>query len=99
MPDYLWPTDDGWPYPDAGSDATDHSASLDEDLMMVRSRPAHLLDGLSDLERQVITAHYGLDGQAPRTMKELHDELGLSRWELREALGAGLQKLRASLRD
>lgn len=103
MSNFTWPTDDGWPYPDgggeAGNDATDHTADLDEDLIMLRSRPAHLYDDLNEVERRVIRAHYGLDGQAPRSMKQLHAELGLSRAELREALGSGLHKLRSSLRD
>ena len=48
-------------------------------------------------ERKVITAHYGLEGQAPRTMKELHTEMGLPRAELRDVLGTGLAKLRTEL--
>ena len=99
MPNYLWPSEDGWPYQDANPDVPDHSADLDDDLVMLRSRPSHLYDSLTELERQVIRAHYGLDGQAPRTMKQLRADTGLSRAELREALGSGLQKLRSSLAD
>ena len=45
----------------------------------------------------MITAHYGLEGQLPHTMKELHAEMGLPRAELRDALGTGLAKLRTEL--
>jgi hypothetical protein len=33
----------------------------------------------------------------PRTMKELHNDLGVTRADLREALGSGLAKLRTQL--
>ena len=94
-----WPTDDGWPYPDAAVDATDHAAEIDDDLVMLRSGPDYFMDSLDDLERQVTSAHYRLDGNPPKTMKQLHADLGLCRAELREVLGSGLQKLRASLRE
>ena len=96
MGTFLWPAEDGWPYPDAGPELTDPSADPDEDLLSLHARCPHLFDGLDDLERQVIFRHYGLDGQPPRSMKELHADLGLSRAELRDALGAGLQKLRTN---
>ena len=63
--------------------------------------PGETTDGrvelLDPLERKVITAHYGLEGQSPRTMKELHTEMGLPRAELRDVLGTGLAKLRTGL--
>ena len=49
------------------------------------------------LERQIITAHYGLDGQPARSMKQLHADLGVPRADLRQALGTGLAKLRSEL--
>jgi DNA-directed RNA polymerase sigma subunit (sigma70/sigma32) len=67
--------------------------------MVLRGAGSHLFDLLDPLERQVITAHYGLDGAAPRTMKELHHAMGLPRTELREALAGGLAKLRISLSE
>lgn len=93
----FWPRDDGWPYPDGREDLPDLDSNIDEDAIVLRGAGPHLFDLLDPLERQVITAHYGLDGSPPRTMKELHHEMGLPRTELREALAGGLAKLRVSL--
>ena len=91
------PAEDGWPYPDGRAEVTDPRSELDDDLLLLRAPSPHLFEELDDLERQVITAHYGLNGRPARTMKQLHAELGLSRAELRDALGSGLEKLRARL--
>ncbi|TML41335.1 MAG: hypothetical protein E6G27_07475 [Actinobacteria bacterium] len=96
MSSYVWPSDDGWPYPDTAREVVDPGADMDEDLIWLRMRP-HLLDGLAPLERQVIAARFGLGGQPIRSMKELHAETGLARSELREAMGSGLAKLRLNL--
>ena len=99
MRPYLWP-EDGWPYPDSKrSELADLDATIDDDVMVLRGMGKRLFDYLDPLERQVITAHYGLDGSPPRTMKELHHDTGLPRAELREALAAGLAKLRVTLAE
>lgn len=97
MRTFLWPSEDGWPYPDGGAEVTDPADDIDYDLVSFKAPPPHLLDDLEPLEREVVTRHYGLNGVAPRTMKELHLEMGLSRAELRDALGAALTKLRVQL--
>ena len=99
MPTFLWPAEDGWPYPDGDRETTDPSADIDDDTVSLLASAPHLFDGLEPLEREVIVSHYGMNGQPPRTMKQLHAELGLSRAELRETLGSGLHKLRAQLRS
>lgn len=93
---YLWPSDEGWPYPDGGAEVEDPDAILDDDALVLRTMPPHLFDTLDPLERRVITSHYGLDGGPPRSMKQLHVDLGLSRAEVREALAGGLAKLRTT---
>lgn len=98
MRSYLWP-EDGWPYPDSKAELPDLDSNIDEDAMVLRGLGPRLFELLDPLERQVITAHYGLDGSPPRTMKELHHEMGLSRADLREALASGLAKLRSSLAE
>jgi len=98
MRPYLWP-EDGWPYPDPKVELPDLDATIDDDAMVVRGMGPRLMEFLDPLERQVITLHYGLDGSAPRTMKELHHEMGLSRTELRDALAGGLAKLRSTLAE
>jgi DNA-directed RNA polymerase sigma subunit (sigma70/sigma32) len=93
-----WPTDDGWPYADTVGEVPDPDGEVDDDLLSLRVPATHLLDRLDPLERKVITAHYGIGGP-PRSMKELHSELGLPRDELRGLLGSGLAKLRTQLGD
>ena len=99
MATFLWPAEDGWPYPDETAEVTDPSADVDDDLLSLHAGSLHLLDELAPVERQVVTAHYGLDGRAPRTMKELRNETGMSRSEVRQVLVTGLEKLRARMRD
>ena len=45
MSSYVWPSDDGWPYPDTAREVVDPDAELDEDLIWLRMRP-HLIDAL-----------------------------------------------------
>ena len=98
MSSFVWPNDDGWPYPDTEGETIDLDAGVDDDVLTLQAAPSHLFEHLDPLERQVITAHYGLDGQPARSMKQLHTELGLPRADLRQVLGTGLAKLRAELR-
>ena len=98
MRSYLW-SEDGWPYPDSKAELPDLDSNIDEDAIVLRGLGPRLFEFLDPLERQVITAHYGLDGSPPRTMKELHHEMGLPRAELREALAGGLAKLRTTLAE
>lgn len=94
MRTFLWPAEGGWPYPDTGREVADPQAEMDDDVVSLHAASAHLFDGLSDVERQVIAAHYGLDGHTACSMKELHTQMGMSRAELRDVLGSGLGKLR-----
>ena len=98
MSSFLWPNDEGWPYPDTMGETVDLDATTDDETLCLKTAPTRLFDHLDPLERAVITAHYGLEGKLPRTMKELHAEMGLPRTELRDALGTGLAKLRTELR-
>ena len=93
-----WQTDDGWPYADSGWEMADPDGEPDEDLLSVRLLPGHLLDHLDPIEREVIGARYGL-GRPPRSMKQLHADLGLPPAELQAVIGSGLAKLRAELSD
>lgn len=99
MSSYEWPSEDGWPYPDGAGDLVDPDSAVDDDALVLRTAPPEVFSTLEPLERQVITAHYGLEGARPRSMKELHADLGLSRAELRDVLGSALVKLRSRLAD
>ena len=98
MTTFPWPADDGWPYPDDLAETTDHTADVDDDLVALHAGSAHLLQELDDAERQVVSARYGLDGGAPRSMKQLRNETGMSHAEVRRVLGSGLEKLRLRMR-
>jgi len=98
MRPYLWP-EDGWPYPDGKPEQADLDWVVDDDAVVLRGAGKQLFDVLDPLERQVITAHYGLNGTPARSMKELHHDLGISRTDLRDTLGCGLAKLRSSLAE
>ena len=99
MSSFVWPNDDGWPYPDGDDDQSDPESGFDDDVLAIRATPPHLMSGLDPLEREVVTAHYGLGGTSARSMKQIHHDTGLSRAELRHALAGGLSKLRHQLID
>jgi DNA-directed RNA polymerase sigma subunit (sigma70/sigma32) len=98
MASFIWPADDGWPYPDGEKEVIDLDADVDDDLLSLTSPSSHVFDDLEPLERRVVTAHYGLHGQPARSMQQLHREWGLPADALQDALGAGLGKLRTHLR-
>lgn len=92
----LWPAEDGWPYPDALGDLIDITGEADDDLLSITA-DAHLLDSLDALEREVVSARFGLRGHELRSMKQLHADLGVPRQDIKLALGSGLAKLRTHL--
>ena len=98
MPTFLWPAEDGWPYPDGEGDQVDVAGEVDDDLLAITS-DRHLLDDLDTLERRVITASFGLGGTDVRSIPELRQELGLTYGDVESAMGSGLAKLRAHLRS
>jgi DNA-directed RNA polymerase sigma subunit (sigma70/sigma32) len=92
-----WPSDEGWPYDDGDCSTTD-TTEFDDDLVSLHAAAPHLFDDLEPVERQVVRARFGLDGGPARSLKELQDELGLPRQDLRLAYADGLAKLRKHLR-
>jgi DNA-directed RNA polymerase sigma subunit (sigma70/sigma32) len=99
MADPRWRSDEGWPYRDSEGDVADPWAEPDWDVLSLHARAPHLFDHLDPLERQVVTARFGLGDGSPRSMKDLRRETGLDNDRLRTALGTGLAKLRAELSD
>jgi DNA-directed RNA polymerase sigma subunit (sigma70/sigma32) len=95
MPTFIWPAEDGWPYPDS-DDLGGWVEGADDELLSVSASP-HLFDELSPLERTVILGRFGLCGQQPRSVKQLLHETGATRADLRGAMGSGLGKLRTRL--
>ena len=94
----LFPTDDGWPYPDAGDtyDPAGDDDGPDLDALELTADP-HAFDTLTIAERTAVVQHFGLDGKTPVPTKRLGDTLGCTRAEARELLGAGIDKLRTRL--
>jgi DNA-directed RNA polymerase sigma subunit (sigma70/sigma32) len=97
MTTFIWPAEDGWPYPDEEGALGDPESDLDEDLLALHCLPAKAMDSLEPLERTVLAARFGMGGSPVRSMKELHVETGHTRAELRSALSSGLAKLRAQM--
>jgi DNA-directed RNA polymerase sigma subunit (sigma70/sigma32) len=97
MPSFIWPAEDGWPYPDGETEVIDLDADVDDDLLSLRAPSSHVYDDLDPLERRVLAAYYGLDGAPARSMQQLEDEWGVPTLDLRTALGSGLGKLRAHM--
>ena len=94
MPTFIWPAEDGWPYPDGGTEVVDLDADVDDDLLSLTAPTSHVFDDLEPLERRVIADVYGLGGRPIRSFQQLHEELGVPDADLRSALGSGLGKLR-----
>src|SRR5262249_24742403 len=53
-----------------------------------------VLEGLAPNEQKVIRLRFGLDDQTPRTLKQIGDEMGLSRERIRQIEAKALNKLR-----
>ena len=93
----LFPSDEGWPYPDVDPIARwGVEAEIDLDELELRADP-HAYDGLTALEHAALFRHFGLDHRPAVPMKQLGAELGCSRAEAREALGAAIAKVRTRL--
>jgi DNA-directed RNA polymerase specialized sigma24 family protein len=94
----LFPTDDGWPYPDADADdrLVCHGYMVDEDvdldaLQLVAN--THAFDGLSLAERDALDRRFW-QGES---MKELARSLGCSSAEAAAVLGQAVDKVRKRL--
>jgi DNA-directed RNA polymerase sigma subunit (sigma70/sigma32) len=108
----LFPTDDGWPYPDARTfdSSPDPLAALrrhepladddvDLDLLELQVDP-HAYSDLTELEYFAVSWRYGVGNRcAPHSMKELATELDCSHAEARAVLGGALDKLRHRLME
>lgn len=94
--------EEGWAYGAADVETddlevADPAAEVDDDLVALHATGSHLFDGLDQVEREVVAARFGFDGQPARTMRELQDLTGLPRERLRHALDDGLAKIRTRL--
>ncbi len=98
----LFPSDDGWPYPDgatpvAGGLEPVADDEIDLDALELRADP-HAFDALSPTEYDLLCRRFGLHGP-PESMKRLAHEVGCSHAEVREQLGRAIDKMRTRLTD
>jgi hypothetical protein len=90
----LFPTDDGWPYPDAtGADLV----ADDPDLDALEFLGPHAFEVLTAGERDALFMHFGLQGHHAMSMKELAPALGCTRSEAAAIIGAAIDKMRVQL--
>lgn len=94
----LFPTDDGWPYPDTpldelGVEGVDDNVDLDA--LELHADP-HAFEALTPEERELVARRFGL-GCPVESMKTLARTLGCSHAEVRDRLGRAIDKLRARL--
>jgi DNA-directed RNA polymerase specialized sigma24 family protein len=94
----LFPTDEGWPYPDVDADdrllrqgfIVDADVDLDA-LELVAD--THAFDGLTPLEREVLDRRFWHE----ESMKDLARWLDCTQAEAAAVLGAAVDKVRARL--
>lgn len=93
----VFPSDDGWPYPDTPNGMSDPAADEDVDLdaLELRADP-HAFECLNAIEYEVVSRRYGFHGE-PTSMKELCHEFGWSHAQARDTLGRAIDKLRTRL--
>jgi RNA polymerase primary sigma factor len=58
-----------------------------------------LLESIDEREAAVLRMRFGLDGCEPLTLKQIADEIGISRERVRQIVDEGLTKLNARLND
>lgn len=67
----------------------------DEDLRVLRQ----LLESIDEREAQVLRMRFGLDGGEPYTLRQISDELNISRERVRQIVDESLTKLNAQMND
>lgn len=73
----------------------DETVLRGEELRLVK----RLLDTIDDREARILRLRFGLEGSDPLTLKEISDEVGLSRERVRQLVDEALTKLNARLTD
>ncbi len=66
-----------------------------EELVLLRK----LLESIDEREAAVLRMRFGLDGCEPLTLKQIADEIGISRERVRQIVDEGLTKLNARITD
>lgn len=64
----------------------------------IRARARELLEGLRPKEALVVRRRFGIGGEAPMTLQQIGDELGITRERVRQIEKGALDKLRGRMR-
>lgn len=75
---------------------TPEERSLHSEELTVLKR---LLDTIDEREGRILRLRFGLDGQEPLTLKEIADQVGISRERVRQIVDEALEKLNSRLTD
>ncbi len=67
----------------------------DDELKTIR----RLLDAIDEREARILRLRFGLDGQEPLTLKQIAQEIGISRERVRQIADEALAKLNAQVND
>lgn len=73
----------------------DESVLRGEELDVLR----RLLETIDDREAMILRLRFGLDGREPLTLKQIADEVGISRERVRQIVDESLEKLNERLQD
>lgn len=73
----------------------DSSALQTEELTVLR----RLLESIDEREARILRLRFGLDGEEPRTLKQIASEVGISRERVRQIVDEALSRLNAQLDD
>src|SRR2546421_9623543 len=93
----VFPSDDGWPYPDLPGGFDDPAADdeVDLDALELRADP-HAFECLSATEYDLVARRFGFNGSAT-SVKDLAHELGLSHTHTRHVPRGATHTLRTRL--
>jgi RNA polymerase primary sigma factor len=70
-------------------------ALRDEELALLR----RMLDSIDEREARILRLRFGLEGAEPLTLKQVADEVGISRERVRQIVDEALTKLNAQIND
>ena len=80
---------------DSRTSTPDESVLQSEELDVLR----RLLETIDDREGTILRLRFGLDGREPLTLKQIADEIGISRERVRQIVDESLEKLNERLQD
>lgn len=80
---------------DSKTSTPDEAVLLNEELDVLR----RLLETIDDREAMILRLRFGLDGREPLTLKQIAEEVGISRERVRQIVDESLEKLNERLQD